>query len=652
MNTLQNIFSASWADVLGWTLLHSLWQALAIVLLLYSSFRIFSQLSSQAKYTLACLGMLLTFVSSIVTFTLTYQHQRNAPIPFSNNGVAQLTAIHNDLISESISNPLIQLQHYIDPYISLIVLAWIVGTLCFSARLIGGYIYISKLRQHATFVNNAWTDKLTTLAAELGIYRALTLGQSSMIDTPMVIGYIKPIILVPIGMFNGLTTAELETIFLHELAHIRRHDYIINLLQSIIEVIFFFNPFVWIISRLVRREREYCCDDTVIGKHADTRAYAHALARLEESRISTNAFALSLGGNRNELLNRIKRIMERSFKPKMHRDRIIPVVVLVAGLLCASWLTINGDEKSTQHNSSIASVKQLADTTKKRNEKSAYYYKKSITTTDENGEPHEVIVEDFDGDPGMITAMPVLAMPDISAIPPIPALAFNIPAIPPIPAFDFDAFDMDTIPGKAFNFHEQDWEKFSEAFEEKFQEQFSDFYSSHAEDFAKMMKDLEQNFQTNLSRQEIEAIQTQALQFAKSTAVHSQHEAVRAEELAVLAQADAAREMAERQKEHADEMKDWADNMKVWEETNRGKFAELEKNMQVLEKQHQAFEQQLQVELVKDGYISKNEKITELHWSDDGDIEVNGKKIKDADKAKYNALHDKYFKSGQYHITE
>src|SRR5204862_7511696 len=108
--------------------------------------------------------------------------------------------------------------------------------------------------------DNDWSNIVQQLARQLHIDRVIPLAQSAHINAPLVIGYIKPVIMIPVGMFSGLSPEQIETIFIHELAHIKRHDYFINVLQSIIEALFFFNPFIWIVSNIIRREREYCCD--------------------------------------------------------------------------------------------------------------------------------------------------------------------------------------------------------------------------------------------------------------------------------------------------------------------------------------------------------------------------------------------------------
>jgi beta-lactamase regulating signal transducer with metallopeptidase domain len=638
MNTLQETFSGAWADTLGWTLLHSFWQGLLIAVLVYISLKLFSSASSQVRYAIACSGMLLTLLASLITFGILFsQHQPETTSVYI--GIDQSAKnISGITVSDTFNVQVNNIVNFIDTNMFWVVSIWIAGAFLFSLRLIGGYWYISKLRNHAQTIDNAWSEKLQALADELQITKAIHLAESALINSPMVIGYLKPIVLVPLGMFNGLTTAELETIFLHELAHIKRHDYLINLIQSFIEVVFFFNPFIWILSGIVRDEREFACDDTVIRKHGNALAYAQALARLEESRISGNILALALADNKNQLLNRIKRIMERSFKPQMERNRIVPLVLLVVGLLCASWLTIRNDEKTVQQN--ITSY-NIADTTKKKTEKSSSYYKKSITTIDENGEPHEVIVEDFDGD------FPIAPIPVIAGIPPIP----NMHSIPPIPVIAFDAFYFDTIPGRSFHYRTEEWEKFSEVFEDQFKERFNDFYETHEADFTQMMKEMEEHFQHEFTEEKLQSLQEQVMKHAKLAGEFPQvEEAMHAQQLALQAQQAAMHDGWE--KEHAAEMKAWAEEMKGWEKANSERMAAIEKNMKAFENNTKVFEKELKEQLIEDSYLAKDEELKNIHWKANGDIEINGKEIKAQDKKKYNALHDKYFEGREFHRIE
>src|SRR5690606_28076308 len=133
-------------------------------------------------------------------------------------------------------------------------------------------------------------------------------------------------IILPISIFTGLTPDQIDSILLHELIHIRRKDYLINIIQMMMETVFFFNPFVWMLSSIIRREREYCCDDDVIQYSCDARNYAEALTRLEAIHLHTPTFALAAATDKYQLLNRIKRFMEKSVNAQPSWNKFIPIV--------------------------------------------------------------------------------------------------------------------------------------------------------------------------------------------------------------------------------------------------------------------------------------------------------------------------------------
>ena len=177
----------------------------------------------------------------------------------------------------------------------------------------------------------------------------------------MMIGALKPVILLPIATINYLTTEQVETILLHELAHIKRHDYLLNIFQTIAETILFFNPFVWLISRIIRREREHCCDDIVIANMSSPLPYAKALAMLENTRLEANNVALAATGNKQQLLGRIKRIMgTRKNKLNYTQLTIVIVVVLAVTLTVATFTyTQSFAQKSKNSNASDTTMNNV-----------------------------------------------------------------------------------------------------------------------------------------------------------------------------------------------------------------------------------------------------------------------------------------------------
>ena len=626
----------AWTETLGWTLLNSVWQAALVTLLVILILRILPQRFSRTRYAIACVGILVIFISSVSTFMVIQGNEEHVSDDRSYIFVSTVQTTSSASIEYPgswLKQTLTTAVSAIDNNMSLILLAWSFGALCFSLRLISGWWYISSLRSNATILSDDWTQTLQTLANGLGVKKIIRLAESSRITTPMVIGFIKPIVLVPAGMLAGLTTSQIETIFLHELAHIRRHDYIINLLQVFVETIFFFNPFVWILSNIVRREREYCCDDEVVNVHGSSLEYAKALAQLEEWKLTRSTFGLALAANKNQLLHRIKRIMEKTGEKYSAKDRFIPAVLLIVGLVCASWLTVQKNQHSSnEENYGDDKVALEQDTTIKKGKSS----RTTFITIDENGKAHEQIFEEIDGDTDVAFWVPAPAtpFPDF-AIPPMPAVP-AFPSVAPFPAVPADVWNfniapsIDTIPGAWFK-HGRDWEKFSEEFEKKFSEEFSEFYKSHEKDFDKMMKEMEEKF-----KEDFENGNLHGLQMLEATRLHELAELDAIQHLDMdelrLAQEEALASL-----EHLSEIPAITTLDKLSAE-----LASVQGNLHLLDGRMSEFNNGLKKMLVEDGYLKKDEELKSLNW-EDHEIQVNGKKVKEQHRKKYQEHHDKYW---------
>jgi bla regulator protein blaR1 len=660
----------SWTEALGWTLLNSLWQAPLVAILVVFALRFIPSKLSHARYIVACAGMVMIAAASLATFIYLNSNGQAAElhrtpyhqVQFATPPPAQATpamALYDSILHTA--------GTLLAANMPLILLCWGIGFLLFTLRIVSGWWYISNLKTEAYYVEGEWNDRLQALSRHLGISQAVILAQSARVHAPMVIGYLKPVILVPAGMLSGLTTEQVEAIFIHELAHIRRHDYIINIIQSFIEALFFFNPFVWALSNIIRREREYCCDDTVLTKNSNALAYAHALAKLEEERLTRSVFALSLADNKKQLLNRIKRIMERSAKNYSGRDRLIPAILLIAGLCCASWLTIGTGAPPAQQTNPEAP----ADTVIKKKEKAMRYSRKSVITYDKNGTPHEEVVEEYSGDEPFEMPMPPLEalapLMDFSfAVPQPPDAYMSLPVPPGVSTFEVPMAPVmrfgytDTIPGKAYgySFRDEEWEAFSKAFTEKFQTKFDDFYKVNAEDLAKLMKELEVNFKENFSDHEWQLAAMAHKQMslteteqAKAMAEHAKQMAVEAKLLAHEQKAALNEKLGkdlEVMELRVAEQQEALNEIRMEELDIMEQVEEQLNSLKISAEHMKQFEEDLKTQLVKDGYLDKNDKIENIHWDSNGEIEVNGKMIKDTDRAKYNSLHDKYFKNDKH----
>jgi len=627
MNAMQ-IFSSPSIQALGWTLLHSLWQGLIVIVVSLLVIRSMPVKWSGIRYLVATGALLVIFFSSVATFVVLNDSVKQVSPEIASLAQQAYPVQSPQTESSYVTGLLLTFTSTLQYYLPLIVLCWAAGTILFTIRLLGGWLTVRRLKASAIPVEDQWNGRLQHLVGKLGISDVVRLAESAIAQAPMVIGYFKPVVLLPLGMLGGLSTEQLESIIIHELIHIRRRDYLINLLQSILEAVFFFNPFVWIVSGIIRREREHCCDDAVIALHGNPLAYAYALTALEEARLSRSGLALSLAENKNQLLNRIKRIMEKSAKPYSLRDRFVPAILLITGLICASWLTYSSGEKERRlDNLSLSGNGFTSVDTTIRIEKSGRYYKKSITTIGEDGKPHEEVIEEFDGDEDLhsllapmdfeLTIPPIDAIPLIDAISAIEAIppADMISAMPAIPYFNFDFnITSDTVPLSQWpGFHDaRHWEEWGRQFEAQFRENFGCqqkiVTGGNEQEIQQMMKDIE-------ARVDFRSMEEMAEQMNKQSIEDQFHQ----EEM--LAQ-------------HAEQMRGLEEQMERWAEENARQFAELDRNLQMLEVPSFDFVKNLRPELVKDGYLKEDEEIRSIEINDEF-IKINGKTIKESDQKKY-----------------
>lgn len=289
MNAIQILASQPWIGRLGWTLLHFLWQGTAIAVL-YTIARWFfaRHLSPRTRYAFACAALFAMAAAPPLTFL----------------------AISNPVIDRA------QVAAWIEPVAEwrwltpAVVAFWVAGMLWFSIRLLGGFRFTRRLRANSYAAPEIWQEALNRIAARMGGAPVRLMG-SSLVNVPTVIGYLRPIILVPVAFLTGIPAEHVIALLTHEMAHIRRNDYIACILQSIAEVVLFYHPAVWWISEQIRTERELCCDDMAIACGADALTYARALTELESRRAAHLTTQLAANGGR--LMDRIRRLIEPDY---------------------------------------------------------------------------------------------------------------------------------------------------------------------------------------------------------------------------------------------------------------------------------------------------------------------------------------------------
>lgn len=233
---------------------------------------------------------------------------------------------------------------------------WLLGVCVFYLRYAAGWFSLSKLRRRGTCDAPAeWQRHLTALARELGISRPVTLVESLLTEAPVVLGHFRPMILVPLSFLSGLPPQYIEAILVHELAHVRRADYLVNICQRAVEGFLFYHPAAWWISRVVRAERENCCDDVVIALRGDAHEYALALTALEQNRIEQHwpAHETAVAATGGNLMKRIHRLLYPK-GPSGIWAPALAATVLMAG--CAMTLTAwQSDTAPAQTNAQLQS---------------------------------------------------------------------------------------------------------------------------------------------------------------------------------------------------------------------------------------------------------------------------------------------------------
>jgi bla regulator protein blaR1 len=308
MNTLQALLNSALIHCLGWTLVHFIWQGIAVGTLYIGIRQLLIGKSSAARYYAAMIA--LATMAILPVFTFYHLIHENAGIN-GNQSLPALTSVYTPGGQQNPPAPLSimdTLQTWLQPLIPWAVLLWLLGVFAATLRVLRGWQHAYQLRETAAFIPlQKWHSVAESLCSALGIHKLVRLAVSSRISVPSVIGWLKPIILIPPSSLAGLTALQMELILAHELAHIRRQDYLWNLLQVAVETLLFYHPVVRWVSHQARLEREQCCDDMVVELHGNAVEYARALTELESLRNSRNA--LLLGANGGQVLNRIHRLL-------------------------------------------------------------------------------------------------------------------------------------------------------------------------------------------------------------------------------------------------------------------------------------------------------------------------------------------------------
>ena len=332
-------------EQLGWTLVHFVWQGAAVAVLYACCLIVLRGRAPQSKYVVGCTALAVMAICPIVTYMQLAQGANISKavvktatldstklLPMSTDIQTSLPSITPAITDAPSDAPLIErswgtlapvqrqftaseqgwsrLQRRIAPKLSQLVEFWLVGVVLLTLRFVIGCQRVWCLsRQTVQVVPECWRIRLDRLSVALGVTRSVRLIESALVEVPTVVGWLRPMILLPAAALTGLPASQLEALLAHELAHIRRHDFIVNIAQTLIETVLFYHPAVWWISGRIRADRELCCDDLAVTVCSTRVELARALAAMEALRAAPIFVVAANGGS---LRNRVRRLVNPS----------------------------------------------------------------------------------------------------------------------------------------------------------------------------------------------------------------------------------------------------------------------------------------------------------------------------------------------------
>jgi beta-lactamase regulating signal transducer with metallopeptidase domain/peptidoglycan/xylan/chitin deacetylase (PgdA/CDA1 family) len=369
---MNSLFDSS-AQILGWALLHFVWQGAGIALLLAFALYLLRAASANARYASACAALVLMFLMPVATVYLLARASfvsganANAYAATETTGAGRrarmrlfdeeqrqgtsAAATRDETGTAGASFALSErLQSDVRRLLPYAVAVWIAGVIFLFIRLLGGWLVAERIKRRAgNDLSGSLREMSKRLCVQLQISRFVRVCESALVEVPTVIGWLRPVVLLPATALTGLTAEQLRALIAHELAHVRRHDYLVNLIQSAVEILLFYHPAVWWASGIVRKEREHACDDMAVAAcGGDAIIYARALARVEETRHDTRGLAMAATGSNSggSLAARIRRLVVAP-QPKRTNRSAVAGLFVIGMLLCIfggmSFLAASGN---------------------------------------------------------------------------------------------------------------------------------------------------------------------------------------------------------------------------------------------------------------------------------------------------------------------
>ncbi|WP_052266236.1 M56 family metallopeptidase [Pedobacter kyungheensis] len=370
----------------GWSILNSLWQSAVIYGVLFIVMLSLPKLAAKHKHNLAFSAIILMFIGFGYNFI--------SQMMLSTNNQAPAITPQNIQVYQYFNNLPPSFSSKAEQYFPVVVAFYIIGILLQLFVIIKGYNQLGKLKKDSlSAIPESWKAIFSQVTTQLKIKKSIQFHLSAIVNVPLVIGYLKPVVLFPLALVNQLDNDQVEAILIHELSHIRRNDFLLNLIKTAIETLLFYNPFVWMAGRFIHIEREHACDDLVLKITGKPLNYAHALLKLELLKDKNSpAYALAATGKTQNLYQRIKRITNMKTNYLNAKQQMAALTLGIACLFSIAWINPTEKKKETKKTTKQEMVRFVAstptfnptactDTTKKR--------KIKIVTIDANGKKTE-----------------------------------------------------------------------------------------------------------------------------------------------------------------------------------------------------------------------------------------------------------------------
>ena len=321
---MNDLASIPLLQAVGWTLIHSLWEGAVLALLAAVALRAARHRSAELRHAIA--SWTLAIMLLLATVTLAWVYRGNDPVSaFGSLAIAPILENKTDVAWAT------QLRVILGPWIPWLFAGWMLGC-TFKLVQLGramAWLYgpcLGSIEPPPAL----WLARFEMLQKRMKIGRPVRLGLSDRVDSLLALGWLKPVVLIPAAALLALTPEALEVVLIHELEHVRRGDFLANVLQTFAEALLFYHPAVWWLSRRIRQEREHCCDDAAVQACGDPILYASALARLEELRAQSSRIPdLAPAASGGRLMSRIQRLL----RPRTAHDLATPIIVLGPALL-------------------------------------------------------------------------------------------------------------------------------------------------------------------------------------------------------------------------------------------------------------------------------------------------------------------------------